>query len=99
MAQNAGTPYSSGGTGADLETFAYQVRSLPLLPNPPGIPFHQQGMQLLDPYWQSVNPTAVALCTTIQSTNPLPYQHFVGTNPQNLHVPQFLSINDQKYQS
>lgn len=101
MAQNAGTPYSSGGTGADLETFAYLVKSLPLLPDPPGIPFHKQGMQLPDPYWQSANATAVALSTTIQSSNPLPYQnnHFVGTNAQNIHVPQFLSINDQKYQS
>lgn len=94
MAQNAGTPASISGTGSDLETFNYLRKDFAVLPDPPGIPFYEQGIQIIDPTFKSIPQEAIIQCTTNTTFNPLPYQRWIGTSTQQKHYPQFLSVNE-----
>lgn len=89
-------PYlETTGPAWDLETFAYQRGGFPDLPPPQGsIPFNIQGMPLPDIYQTHTQAEQVYQLVGYHPTNPLPFQHFVGAFHQQVHQPQFLSVNE-----
>lgn len=95
MTQNAGTPHSASGLGSDLEHFYYLRQSYPILPDPPGIPFHMQGIQIIDPTFKNTNDQQRIQCTTYPSFNPLPFTRWTGTNIHQQNVGGFLSVNEK----
>jgi hypothetical protein len=95
MTQNSGTPWSASGRGNDLETFSYLRKSFPVLPDPPGIPFYEQGAPLPDPQFKTVTEQHLIQCTSYQSFNPLPFTRWTGTNIHQQNVGGTLSVNDK----
>lgn len=83
------------GPPEDLETFAYQRGGFASLPDPEGIPFGVQALPLPDIYQSHTQPLEMAQMTGFPVTNSLPFDRFVGTFHQQVHQPQFLSVNEQ----
>jgi hypothetical protein len=95
MSQNAGTPWSASGSNSDLENFLYLRKTFPVLPDPPGIPFHVQGVQIGDPAFKTFSQEQLVQCTTYPSFNPLPFTRWTGTNIHQQNVGQFASVNEK----
>lgn len=90
---------STPGPGHDLEAFALERGTYLTLPKPAiPVPFGQQGIQILD--FQNRHTTApqIAQVTGFHSTNPLPYERFVGPFHRHVNEPQFLSVNENMFE-
>lgn len=95
MTQNSGTPWSASGRGNDLETFHYLRKTFAVLPDPPGIPFFEQGSQIVDPTYKNFSQLHLIQCTSYQDFNPLPFTRWTGTNIHQQNVGGNLSVNDK----
>ena len=87
------------GPGYDLES-QYLKQPTKTLPDPSGFPFDLQGIPI---YFDQphINSQDVSIATHTATTNPLPYNRFVGVGlpgqsgpPKQINQPDFLSIND-----
>lgn len=88
------------GPAYDLEA-TYLKHPTKTLPDPPGYPFHMQGMPI---YFDQphIGPTEIVVATGATKTNPLPFGHFIGVGvngaaPKQINQPDFLSINEDIY--
>lgn len=84
----------STGDATDLSFAKIKNPAFSFLPDPPGIHFHKQGMQMLDFQQQHVTPLHVALMSGATQINPLPLAHFTGPSAYHPNVPRFLSVNE-----
>ena len=87
------------GPGQDLEHRRYLRRPIPILPDPPGIPFNKQGRVLPDPYQRHTQYREVYQATNDTKTNPLPFEYWVGTSIPQVHKggPTFsLGVNEDR---
>lgn len=90
---------STPGPGHDLESFSYERSAYVTLPQPNiALPFKQQGIQILD--FQNRHTTApqIAQVTGFHSSNPLPFERFVGPFRRHVNEPQFLSVNENMFE-
>lgn len=79
----------------------YATQPAVVLPPPRGFPFNIQGKPV---YFDQphIGPEQVAQATQYQTTNPLPFQHFVGVGinggiPKQINQPDFLGVNEDIY--
>lgn len=87
---------STAGPGHDLEVFSYEQKAFVTLPNHfpnSGI----QGMQLLDFQNRHTETAQVSQAVGFKSTNPLPYERFVGTFHRHVNEPTPLSVNELQF--
>lgn len=87
----------TAGPGHDLEVFSYERKAFVTLPNL--FPMSkQQGMQLLDFQNRHTEAPQVAQMTGFQTTNPLPFERFVGPFHRHVNEPLPLSVNETMYE-
>lgn len=87
------------GPGHDLEVFAYENREYYTLPKPKiPTPFGVQGEQILDFQNRHTEAAQVSQAIGFHSTNPLPYERFVGPFHRHVNEPQPLSVNETMYE-
>ena len=87
-----------GGPSSDVEA-AYIKRAIPILPDPPGIPFHKQGSVLPDPYQKHTQYKEILQATTFTDHNDLPFEYWIGTSIPQVHKggPTFsLGVNEDR---
>lgn len=85
------------GPNDDLELFSYDRGTFVTLPNyfpNSGI----QGMQILDFQNRHTETPQVSQMAGYHTTNPLPYERFVGPYKRHVHEPLPLSVNEQVYE-
>lgn len=86
------------GPAEDLYIVYHQL-PLKALPDPTGIPFHIQAQPIFMDQPHTTQ-EQVDQATRYETTNPLPYDHFVGVGltgepaPPQINQPDFLSVND-----
>lgn len=85
------------GPNEDLETFSYTRKAYLDLPNlfPNS---GQQGMQLLDFQNRHTEAPQTSQMSGFHSTNPLPYERFVGTFRRHVNEPLPLSVNELMFE-
>lgn len=88
------------GPGEDLY-MVYQIHPYKTLPDPPGFPFHIQAQPIFMDQPHTSEKDVIQM-TTEELTNPLPFNHFVGTGlnggpPRQINQPDFLSVNEDIY--
>ena len=88
---------STAGPGHDLEVFSYEKSAFVTLPN--NFPNSGlQGMQLLDFQNRHTEAPQTSQMADYHTTNPLPYERFVGPYKRHVHEPLPLSVNEQVYE-
>lgn len=86
---------STAGPGHDLETFSYE-RSAYVTLTPPIV--SKQAEQLLDFQNRHTEAPQVAQMSGFHTTNPLPYERFIGTFRRHVNEPSPLSVNEVMYE-
>jgi hypothetical protein len=85
------------GPGYDLEAFAYKRGSYSDLPNQ--LPMSKiQGTQRLDFQNRHIESRQTAQMAGYHSTNPLPFERFVGTFQRHINEPLPLSVNELMFE-
>lgn len=85
------------GPGHDLEVFSYERKAFVSLPNL--FPMSgKQGVQLLDFQNRHTEAPQVSQMSGFHSTNPLPFERFVGPFRRHVHEPLPLSVNETMYE-
>lgn len=87
---------TTAGPGHDLETFSYEhnFRTLPNLFPLSGV----QGEQVLDFQNRHTEAPQVSQMSGFHSTNPLPYERFVGPFRRHVNEPLPLSVNEVMFE-
>lgn len=86
----------TAGPGHDLEVFSYEQKAFVTLPNQfpnSGV----QGVQLLDFQNRHTETPQIAQAVGWHTTNPLPYERFVGTFQRHVNEPLPLSVNELQF--
>lgn len=88
--------FRARGPNHDLEVFSYERRSFVTLPNV--FPNSgQQGMQILDFQNRHTEKPQTSQMVGFPTTNPLPYERFVGPWTRHVNEPGFLSVNELQF--
>jgi hypothetical protein len=88
---------STAGPAYDLEKFSFERQAYVALPNilpDSGV----QGMQLLDFQNRHTEAAQVSQMSGYHSSNPLPYERFVGPYARHVNEPLPLSVNECMYE-
>jgi hypothetical protein len=86
----------TAGPGHDLEVFSYERKAFDTLPNQ--FPNSgMQGMQILDFQNRHADTAQTSQMAGWHSTNPLPYERFVGTFHRHVNEPLPLSVNELQF--
>lgn len=86
----------TAGPGHDLEVFSYEQKAFVSLPNM----FPNSGMQgeqILDFQNRHTSQPQISQMAGWHSTNPLPYERFVGTFHRHVNEPLPLSVNELQF--
>ena len=88
---------TTAGPGHDLEVFHYEKGAFCTLPNlfPNS---GMQGMQQLDFQNRHTEAPQTSQMAGYHTSNPLPYERFVGPYKRHIHEPLPLSVNEQMYE-
>lgn len=88
---------STPGPGHDLESFSYDRGAFVTLPNQ--FPLSgQQGSQILDFQNRHTENAQTAQMSGFHTTNPLPYERFMGTFHRHVNAALPLSVNEAVYE-
>lgn len=86
---------STAGPGYDLENFSYERGAFVTLPQPNiPLPFKQQGQPIPDIQNRHVEAVQVTQMSGFPTSNPLPFERFVGPFRRHVHEPLPLSVNE-----
>ena len=89
----------TAGPGHDLEVFSYERKAFVTLPQPNiPLPFKQQGEQILDFQNRHTEAPQVRMMSGFHTTNPLPFERFVGPFHRHVNEPLPLSVNETMYE-
>lgn len=87
------------GPGHDLEVFSYERKAFVTLPRPNiALPFGQQGQQILDFKNRHTEAPQVSQMSGFHTTNPLPFERFVGPFLRHVNEPLPLSVNETMFE-
>ena len=88
---------SAPGPGYDLESFSYERSAFVTLPNQ--FPLSgRQGLPVPDFQNRHTETPQVSQMSGFHSSNPLPYERFMGTFHRHVNEPLPLSVNEQVYE-